>query len=652
MKEPASQPLGDQFSPVISSNHGQLMKNSEVKDLGGMLQHIESLDDTIRHLVDENRSLKSRLCTTLEESVALRMKCCSLNRDIQSVLIEKRAASQEVEELRTRISKTRLQVFESTRRGIIISKLLSKSQSISQLADASGNHVSPDTMDRRLVPDTKGLLDTALNVDQAQILFASFDEWFGETNLETITLTTCSVCHKVKFEQRESDRSKVLVNEFTRDIPRPTCTNPVCSDCYLGSLSIFLEALRENWWSLLGSMMSMPCPCGCSAEIAIRNRGSLQRMLRLTGDRSQAPKLKIYDTAQHLMEVLDDTDLKPTLEARKVAKGLHRHLISNSRMRSPFELRFLDMHSREKGSPLNANFKLVQLYDIDYAEETLRVPIFTRLLQLQKTPSQCSICTELIRDLSYGSLDEWGGICTGYRGDWLWKILLFPQKLEANCNHTIDFCTACLRRHIETQLDQHGRGGCRLLTCPSLGCGRRLEYEEVRLYASDDAFFKYDEYLKMEALNQIPSFRWCLAEHCSSGQIHDLVFDNHVACGDCGYQMCFYHQVKWHEGLTCEEYDSLKENGDPRFQETQDWMMANTKSCPECGINLQKGDGCFHMTCTLCRHQFCWECLASWNDIMTGPRGYNHLAHKDDCYFRSSNELPTQVSGTSVPRHG
>ncbi|RTE68330.1 hypothetical protein BHE90_017291 [Fusarium euwallaceae] len=374
-------------------------------------------------------------------------------------------------------------------------------------------------------------------------------------------------------------------------------------------------------------------------------------MLRLTGDRSPAPKLRIYDTAQHLMAALD-TDLQPTLEARKVAEGLHRHLISNNRMRSPFDLRFSDMHAREKGSPLNANFKLVQLYDIDYAEGTVRVPIFTRLLQLQKTPSQCSICTELIRDFSYGSLDEWSGICTGYRGDWLWKILLFPQKLEANCNHTIDFCTACLRRHIETQLDQHGRGGCRLLTCPSLGCGRRLEYEEVRLYASDEAFFKYDEYLKMEALNQIPSFRWCLAEHCSSGQIHDLIFDSHVACGDCGYQMCFYHQVKWHEGLTCEEYDSLKENGDPRFQETQDWMMANTKSCPECGINLQKGDGCFHMTCTLCRHQFCWECLASWNDIMTGLRGYNHLAHKDDCYFRSSNEQPTQASGTSVPRHG
>lgn len=269
------------------------MKTSKIKDLEGMLQHIESLHGTIRHLLDVNKSLESRLCTTLEESVALRMKICSLNQDIQSILIEKRAVSQEVDELRTRISKARLPVFESTRRGIIVSKLLSKSQSLSQLADASGDYVSPDTIDRCLVSDTKGLLDAALNVDHAQILFESFDEWFGEKNLETIALTTCSVCRKVKFEQRVSDTSKTLVNEFTGDLPRTPCTKPVCSDCCLKSLSFFLEALREKWWSISGSMMSIPCPCGCSAEIVIRNRGSLQRMLRLTGDRSPAQKLKM-----------------------------------------------------------------------------------------------------------------------------------------------------------------------------------------------------------------------------------------------------------------------------------------------------------------------------------------------------------------------
>jgi hypothetical protein len=108
---------------------------------------------------------------------------------------------------------------------------------------------------------------------------------------------------------------------------------------------------------------------------------------------------------------------------------------------------------------------------------------------------------------------------------------------------------------------------------------------------------RYDEYLKLVALSQMPSFMWCLSEKCSSGQIHDLVLNSHIVCADCEFEMCFTHQVKWHEGLSCEQYDSLKETGDPEFQQTQEWITNNTKSCPECNIQVQKGNGCFHMTC-------------------------------------------------------
>lgn len=41
----------------------------------------------------------------------------------------------------------------------------------------------------------------------------------------------------------------------------------------------------------------------------------------------------------------------------------------------------------------------------------------------------------------------------------------------------------------------------------------------------------------------------------------------------------------------------MEENGDPRFRETRDWVNSNTKQCPSCGVNVQKGPGCFHMTC-------------------------------------------------------
>lgn len=43
------------------------------------------------------------------------------------------------------------------------------------------------------------------------------------------------------------------------------------------------------------------------------------------------------------------------------------------------------------------------------------------------------------------------------------------------------------------------------------------------------------------------------------------------------------------------------------------WLDMNTKKCPneECGRNLQKNEGCDHMTCK-CGASFCWLCLKQW----------------------------------------
>jgi hypothetical protein len=61
--------------------------------------------------------------------------------------------------------------------------------------------------------------------------------------------------------------------------------------------------------------------------------------------------------------------------------------------------------------------------------------------------------------------------------------------------------------------------------------------------------------------------------------------------------MCFDHEMPWHYGLTCDEYDNLRDHGDPSFAETQEWIRTNTKPCPGCQTGIQKGEDCFHMTC-------------------------------------------------------
>lgn len=43
-------------------------------------------------------------------------------------------------------------------------------------------------------------------------------------------------------------------------------------------------------------------------------------------------------------------------------------------------------------------------------------------------------------------------------------------------------------------------------------------------------------------------------------------------------------------------------------------LEATTKSCPNlrCRELIEKNDGCSHMTCKTCKHEFCWNCLGRW----------------------------------------
>jgi len=68
-----------------------------------------------------------------------------------------------------------------------------------------------------------------------------------------------------------------------------------------------------------------------------------------------------------------------------------------------------------------------------------------------------------------------------------------------------------------------------------------------------------------------------------------------IACGECNYAMCFKDQVSWHIGQTCEEY--AMEQMEPGAKESLEYIAKNTKRCPMCSVNIEKGEWCFHMTC-------------------------------------------------------
>ncbi|KAH7002886.1 hypothetical protein EDB82DRAFT_1817 [Fusarium venenatum] len=574
-------------------------QNSELqKILREQEEQIESLQSTVRNLLDENNSLMSIVGERIKESVSLRLKTISLDHDLETALNDKTSMSHTINELQAQVSELNQLPRATTPRAIIVTKMLEILNKASQPSGTKGLCVSLISFDNCPGANLRSTLDTLLRTDEAQTLFSTFDTWFGVQALQSITLATCCVCRKVKFRQTVGGTGAAPLNEFITAGPTISCDKAVCAACYLDSISYSLELLQETWWTAQGSAISFLCPCGSHCDrISLQNRQQLLQLLNLMNDDwLKVRKMKIFDTALYLLKILKNINPEPTSGARKLAARMHQKMMANGFMRYPFDMDYQDLYRAGAGSPLKANSRVVQIYNVEHAGETFSTPIFTRFLRTESQPTDCVICTETICEVSYRSIEEWTKVCAEFDGDWIWRVLSFPQKLGTKCTHEINFCTYCLQQHIEVQLQQFGRSACDNIACPSVGCQRLLTYEELRLYAQEETFHKYDEYLKLKALSQMPSFMWCLSEKCSSGQVHDLLLNSHVVCADCDFEMCFTHQVNWHEGLSCEQYDSLKETGDPEFQQTQEWITNNTKPCPECNIQVQKGNGCFHMT--------------------------------------------------------
>ena len=59
------------------------------------------------------------------------------------------------------------------------------------------------------------------------------------------------------------------------------------------------------------------------------------------------------------------------------------------------------------------------------------------------------------------------------------------------------------------------------------------------------------------------------------------------------------------------------------------WIAADSKQCPKCPWQIKKNDGCDHMKCIKCKHEFCWLCLADYEPIRQNG---NHR-HGETCKY-------------------
>ena len=79
----------------------------------------------------------------------------------------------------------------------------------------------------------------------------------------------------------------------------------------------------------------------------------------------------------------------------------------------------------------------------------------------------------------------------------------------------------------------------------------------------------------VSALGAERNYQWCMSPACKSGQIHeDAEAGPIMTCNHCGFRSCVLHQVPFHEGETCSQYDD-------RMNRLRDGLHGKQQAKPE-----------------------------------------------------------------------
>ncbi|KAF2636008.1 hypothetical protein P280DRAFT_510790, partial [Massarina eburnea CBS 473.64] len=213
----------------------------------------------------------------------------------------------------------------------------------------------------------------------------------------------------------------------------------------------------------------------------------------------------------------------------------------------------------------------------------------------------------------------------------------FPSL--CSCEHVSEACQECLLSWWNFRIDNTTWNE---IPCITSGCDNRVTHEDVR---------KFDELSIRNILSNDASFRYCIADGCTFGQIHDSDNDGNIfRCGACGFRACVTHDVPFHTDETCRQYDErmqreeserTEEIGLRREQEAASLEVVGKTAvqCPGCGMNIQKTGGCDHMTCSRagagCGYEFCYVCRAPYNGT-EGIFQIGNSAHASNCNYHSS----------------
>lgn len=186
------------------------------------------------------------------------------------------------------------------------------------------------------------------------------------------------------------------------------------------------------------------------------------------------------------------------------------------------------------------------------------------------------------------------------------------------CNHI--YCKSCLNKMLTQALRNRST---EILLCPDPSCRRHLTEQEIRDIASSrEQLTTYASVALIESARRQNGFRQCPTPDCPYIFINDTNRQTTFKCPCCTRLYCANCLLPHPQGTSCAQAQrdraaSISPDEQEAERATAAWKRVHTKQCPHCFKDIEKNQGCNHMTCNRqaggCGHEFCWICLRPWS---------------------------------------
>ncbi|CAN8006914.1 unnamed protein product [Ixodes hexagonus] len=242
-----------------------------------------------------------------------------------------------------------------------------------------------------------------------------------------------------------------------------------------------------------------------------------------------------------------------------------------------------------------------------------------------------------------------------FDAQWLTCQVCLTSKLGkefeplVGCGHP--FCRECLRQHFRIQVESGSTPHC-----PQEGCTSQALPTQVKSLVGEALGARYEEHLLSQYLASQADLTHCPRLQCQQAVVTEPDLPM-AQCPSCHFVFCLYCRMVYHgvqpcrlkpgeqrairdqylNGSAAEKRQMEKRYGRRTLQLvvdeslSQDWMQEHSKKCPQCGVSIEKQDGCNKMTCWRCGTYFCWLCVVP---LKSATNPYQHFSDPNSPCFR------------------